>query len=67
MAAVTEQKRVVLRLLILSSIQAHISENPQEARDVALGACSRLARRMTLKELEEWHARLAPNVRKEGL
>ena len=57
MTAITIKKSD-LKHLILEAIEKHIEAHPQEAKALALSACTTLANRMTLTELEHWHGAL---------
>ena len=52
--SVTEQKSD-LRAIIHERIEEHISEHPEQATDIAMGAVRRLSGKMTLRELQDWH------------
>ena len=55
MTAITTRKSD-LKHLILEAIEKHIEVHPEEAKAITLGACTRLANRMTLAELKHWHS-----------
>ena len=63
--SITQQKQD-LREIIHRKIEKRLTEHPEEAHYVAMGAVSRLSARMTLKELENWHTALFIRIPEEG-
>ena len=43
---------------IATRITLYLEQHPEQARNIALAALKRLARKMTLKELLEWQLQL---------
>ena len=54
MPAITERK-ADLKAIIIKTIEKYLDEHPEATRRVAIGACRKLAGRMTLKELQNWN------------
>ena len=59
------QRKSELRQIIHRRIGRHLTEHPDAAHAVAMGAVRRLSATMTLKELEQWHAALFADVAME--
>ena len=55
--SITQQKHD-LRAIIHRKVEAYLTEHPDRAIDVAMGAVRRLSVTMTLRELRQWHSAL---------
>lgn len=52
------QQEYDLREVIHRKIEKRLQEHPEEAFDMAMSTARRLSRKMTLKELRQWHTTL---------
>ena len=64
MPSIADQK-ANLRELICKRVEKYIAGNPDKTNLVAMGGIQRLASRMTLNELKDWHIKVSAIVDQE--